>query len=80
MKAQSVRAIEALLKGGNHLLDHSEHTPLYENEQKRKENNIVETTLLLKLLVANLLMAKIYVWNLFYEIFIKCNNRHCQFL
>ena len=22
----------------------SEHTPLYENKQKRKENNIVETT------------------------------------
>ena len=28
----------------NRKLYMSEHTPLYENEQKRKENNIVETT------------------------------------
>ena len=28
----------------NRKLYMSEHTPLYENEEKRKENNIVETT------------------------------------
>ena len=44
MKAQCVRAIEVLFERGYHWLDPSEHTPLYKNEQKRKENNIAETS------------------------------------
>ena len=45
------RGMEARLKvggGGRERLDHSEQTPMYENEQKRKGKHLIETTCLAK--------------------------------